>query len=101
MGVFRLASTIQCYYKIILTHYEIDGAGIESRLRRNFPQPFRRAVWAHRAPCIIGNGCFPGVKQPGRGVDHPVPHSAEVKGLSYTSTPHLYHHGILKGALSL
>jgi len=28
---------------------------------------------------IIGTGSFPGVKRPGRGVDHPLPSSAEVK----------------------
>ena len=27
----------------------------------------------------MGTGCFPGVKQPGRGVDHPPPSSTEVK----------------------
>jgi len=27
----------------------------------------------------MGTGSFPGVKQPGRGVDHPPPSSAEVK----------------------
>jgi len=28
----------------------------------------------------MGTGTFPGVKRPGRGVDHPPPSSAEVKG---------------------
>ena len=27
----------------------------------------------------MGTGCFPGVKWPGRGVDHPPPSRAEVK----------------------
>jgi len=27
----------------------------------------------------MGTGSFPGVKRPGRGVDHPPPYSAEVK----------------------
>jgi hypothetical protein len=27
----------------------------------------------------VGTGSFPGVKRPGRGVDHPPPSSAEVK----------------------
>jgi len=26
----------------------------------------------------MGNGSFPGVKRPGRGVDHPAPSSSEV-----------------------
>jgi hypothetical protein len=28
----------------------------------------------------MGTGSFPGVKRPGRGVDHPPPSSAEVEG---------------------
>jgi hypothetical protein len=36
----------------------------------------------------MGTGCFPGVKRPGRGGDHPPPPSAEVENeQSYTSTP--------------
>jgi hypothetical protein len=27
----------------------------------------------------MGTGCFPGVKRPGRGADHPPPSSAEIK----------------------
>ena len=34
---------------------------------------------AHPASYTMGTGCYPGVKWPGRGVDHPPPHSAEVK----------------------
>ena len=34
---------------------------------------------AHSASCIMGAGSLPGVKRPGRGVDHPPPFSAEVK----------------------
>ena len=30
--------------------------------------------------CTIGTGSFPGLKRPGRGVDHPHPSSAEVEG---------------------
>ena len=28
----------------------------------------------------MGTGSFPGIKQPGRGADHPPPYSAEVEG---------------------
>jgi hypothetical protein len=41
---------------------------------RDFPHPFR--------PSLLYTGyrfSFPGVKRPGRGVDHPPPSSAEVK----------------------
>jgi hypothetical protein len=33
----------------------------------------------HPATCTMGTGFFPGVKRPGRGVDHPPPSSAEIK----------------------
>jgi hypothetical protein len=34
---------------------------------------------AYPASCTMGTGSFPGVKQPGHGVKHPHPSSAEVK----------------------
>jgi len=34
---------------------------------------------AHPACYTIGTKSFPGIKRPGRGVDHPPPSSAEVK----------------------
>jgi len=34
---------------------------------------------ANPASYTMGTGSFPGVKRPGRGVDHPSPSSAEVK----------------------
>jgi len=34
---------------------------------------------AHLASYTMGTGSFPGVKRPGRGVDHPPSSSAEVK----------------------
>ena len=48
----------------IATRYGLDGPGIESLWGRDFPHPSRPA---------LGTGSFPGVKQPGRGVDHPPP----------------------------
>jgi len=35
--------------------------------------------WAHPASYTMGTGSFPGVKQPGRDVDHPPPSRGEVK----------------------
>jgi len=35
--------------------------------------------WAHPSSCTKVTWSFPGVKPPGRGVDHPPPSSAEVK----------------------
>jgi hypothetical protein len=43
---------------------------------------------AYPAPCKMGTGSFPGVKQPGRGADHPPPPRAEVENeYSYTQLP--------------
>ena len=58
----------------IATRYELDGLGIESQWGRDFQHPSRPA----RGP-TMGTGSFPGVKWPGRGVDHPPPSSTEVK----------------------
>jgi hypothetical protein len=58
----------------IATRYRPDGQLIESQWRRNFPRPAKPASYT------IGTGGFPGVKRPGRGVDHPPPSSAEVNG---------------------
>jgi len=44
-----------------------------------FSAPVHTGPGAHPASCTIGTGSFPGVKQPGRGVKHPPPCSAEVK----------------------
>jgi hypothetical protein len=48
----------------IATGYGLDGPGIESRWGHDFTQPSRPALELVRL---------------GRGVDHPPPHSAEVK----------------------
>ena len=39
------------------------------------------APGAHQAPCTMCTGSFLWVKRPGRGVHHPPPSSAEVKGV--------------------
>jgi hypothetical protein len=49
----------------------------------------------------MDTGSLPGVKGPGRGVDHPPQSSAEVKEYSYTSTPPLGFHGLLQGEIYL
>jgi hypothetical protein len=60
----------------IATGYGLDGPGIESRWVRDFPH---LGPGAHPGSCTMGSGSFPGVKRPGRGVDHPPLSSAEVK----------------------
>ena len=44
-----------------------------------FSAPVLTGPGAHPAFCTRGTGSFPGVKRPGRVVDHPFPSSAEVK----------------------
>jgi hypothetical protein len=61
------------------TRYGLDGPGIESRWGARFSAPVQTGPGAHPASYTMGTGSFPGVKWPGRGVDHPPPSSAEVK----------------------
>ena len=44
-----------------------------------FSAPVQTGPGAHPASSTMGTGSFPGVKWPGRGVDHPPTSSAEVK----------------------
>jgi len=44
-----------------------------------FPPPVQTGPEAHPASYTIGTGPLPGVKQPGRGIDHQPPFSAEVQ----------------------
>jgi len=48
---------------------------VESR----FSAPVQTGPGAHPASYIMGTGSFPGVNQPGHGIDHALPSSAEVK----------------------
>jgi hypothetical protein len=77
------------------TRYGLDGPGIESRWGVRFSAPVQTGPGAHPASCTMGNGTFPGVKRPGRGVDY-LPHPAPSlkKEYSYTSTPPLGLHGL-------
>ena len=61
------------------TRYGLDGPGIESRWGQDFSHPSRPALGAHPPSYTMGTGPFPGVKRPGRGVDHPSIYSTEVK----------------------
>jgi len=63
---------------VIVTDYGLDGLGIESRWRRDFP-PVQTGPGAHPASCKMGTGYFPGGKVwPGRAADHSPPSSAAV-----------------------
>jgi hypothetical protein len=61
----------------IATGYGLDNPGIKSQWGQGFPHFSRLALWPTQP--TIGTGSFPGVKQPGSGVNHPPPSSTEVK----------------------
>jgi hypothetical protein len=63
----------------IATRYGLNGPGIESRWGVRLSAPVQNDPGAHPASYIRGTGSFPGVKRPGRGVNHPPPSKAEVK----------------------
>jgi len=52
-----------------------DRIPVEAR----FSATVQTGPWAHPASYTIGTRSFPGVKWPGRGVDHPPHSSADVK----------------------
>jgi hypothetical protein len=58
--------------------YELDGPGIESRWW-DYSHPSRPALGPTQPPIQWGTGLSPGVKQSGRGVDHPPSTIVEVK----------------------
>jgi len=59
----------------IATRYGLDCPGIESR----GGEIFRTCPDQPWGSYTVGTGSFPGVKRPGRSVDHPPPSSTEVK----------------------
>jgi hypothetical protein len=63
----------------IETRYGLDVPWIESRWGARFSAPVQTGAGTHPAFCTMGTGSFTGVKRPGRGVDHPLPYSSEVK----------------------
>jgi len=53
------------------THYGLDAPGIESRWGTRSSAPVQTGPGAHPASYTKGTCSIPGVKRPGRGVDHP------------------------------
>jgi len=41
--------------------------------------PIQTGPWVHPASHAMGTGSFPGLKRPGRRIDHPPPSTIEVK----------------------
>ena len=64
----------------IATSYGLDGPGNESRWGQVFPHTSRPVLGPTQLPIQWVRGLSLGVKRPGRGVDHPLPFSAEVEG---------------------
>ena len=62
----------------IATRYGLDGPD-RILVWARFSAPLQTGPEAHSASCTMGTGSFPGVKEPGRGVDHPPSSSAAVK----------------------
>ena len=64
----------------IPTRYKVEGPGDRIPVGgARFPTSVQTSSGPHPASYTMGTGSFPGVKRPGRGVDHPPPSSAEVK----------------------
>ena len=56
----------------IATRYGWDGPGIGSQWGTRFSAPVQTGPGAHPASYTMDTGSFPGVKRPGRDVDHPL-----------------------------
>jgi len=79
----------------IYTKYWLHGLGFETRQGRDFPLPSRLALMRTQRPAYWVRVSLPGVKRPGRGLNHPSPYSAEVKErVEYTSISRLGLHDL-------
>ena len=56
-----------------------NPGGVGGRGGVRFSAPVQNGPGAHPASYTTGTGSLPGVKGPGRGVDQPLPYSAEAK----------------------
>ena len=63
----------------IATRSGLDGPGIEPLVTARFSAPVQTGHGVHPATYTTITVSFPGVKRPGRGVDHPPQSSAEFK----------------------
>ena len=62
-----------------VTRYGLDGPGIEIPVGARFSTHVQTGPGAHQASYTMGTGSLPGVKRPGRSVNHSPPSSAKVK----------------------
>ena len=63
----------------ITTRYGLENTGIEYRWGARISAANQTGPTAYPSSYTMVTGYLPGVKRPGRGVDHPTPSSAEVK----------------------
>jgi hypothetical protein len=70
-------------FKMLLVRYndslQTRWSGDRIPVGASFSAHVQTGPWVHPASCTMGTGSFPGVKRPGRDVDHPPSSSAEVK----------------------
>jgi hypothetical protein len=66
-------------YIYIYIHAWAGQSGDRIPVEARFSAPVQTGAGAHPASYTMGTGSFPGVKRPGRGVNHGPPSSAEVK----------------------
>ena len=61
------------------TGYLLDGPGIQSPVGATFSAAVHTGPGAHPGSYTMDTGSLAGLKQPGRGVNHPPPSGAEVE----------------------
>jgi hypothetical protein len=84
----------------IATRYGLDGQGIESRWRQDYPHISRPALGPTQPP---GTGSFPGAKRQRRGVNQPPTSSAEDKERVelYLQSPYEYSWPVIRWNLTV
>jgi hypothetical protein len=69
--------------------YKLEGPKIESLWGQDFPQTARLTLGPTQPPIQWVVGLFQGVEQPGHGIDHLPPFSAEIKEKVNCTSIHL------------
>jgi hypothetical protein len=69
-------SSVTLEFKFQLLHSKGGRSGNRTPVGALLSVPIQTGPEPHTHSCIIGTGSFPGVKNPGRGVNHPPTHLA-------------------------